>query len=70
MDPHRNPDIQTFPEAVQWDPIALGRVVVRAIRASGQRQDHFLSVIRDGNVKKHFLLGNQVEVVVPELQLL
>jgi hypothetical protein len=55
---------------VHRDPIALGRVVVRAVRASGQRRDHFLSVIRDGNLNKHFLLPNGVEIVVPELQLL
>ena len=69
-DPHRDPELQTFSEAAQRDPIALGRVVVRAVRASGQRRDHFLSVIRDGNIKKHFLLGNRVEVIVPKLQLL
>jgi hypothetical protein len=44
--------------------------VVRSIHASGQRRDHFLSIICEGNINKHFILGDRVEIVVPELQLL
>ena len=68
--PHADPDMQTFEEAVRRDPIALGRVIVKTIRASGQRRESFVSTIRDGNAKKHFILGDRVEVIVPELQLL
>src|SRR5277367_760865 len=35
--PHSGSDSQTFAQAVTRDPIALGRVVVRTIRAYGQR---------------------------------
>ena len=70
VDPHHHPEAQSFQEAAHRDPIALGRVVVCAVRASGQRRDHFLTVIRNGNLNKQFILGNRVEVVVPELQLL
>jgi hypothetical protein len=68
--PHRDPDVQTFEEAVKRDPIALGRVVVRTVRASGQRRLDFARVIQDGNRQKSFFLGDRVEIVVPELQLL
>jgi hypothetical protein len=70
VDPHGNPTSQTVEEAVKRDPIALGRVVVRSIRASGQRREHFLAVVREGNNRKHFILGTHVEIIVPELQLL
>jgi hypothetical protein len=68
--PHSDPELQTFDEAVQRDPIALGRVVVRTIRASGQRREHFKNEICEGNVKKHFFIGDRVEIIVPELELL
>lgn len=68
--PHVDPDTQTFQEGVQRDPIALGRVVVRTIRASGQRREHFKNVIREGNTQKHFFIGDRVEIIVPELELL
>ena len=68
--PHTHVDVQTFEAAVKRDPIALGRVVVRTIRASGQRRAHFKGVIRDGNARKHFFIGDRVEIVVPELELL
>ena len=65
-----DPDTQTFQEGVQRDPIALGCVVVRTIRASGQRREHFKNVIREGNTQKHFFIGDRVEIIVPELELL
>jgi hypothetical protein len=68
--PHWDPESQTFEEAVKRDPIALGRVVVRTVRASGQRRVHFTDVIKVGNEKKHFFLGDVVEIMVPDLQLL
>ena len=68
--PHSSPERQTFQEAIKRDPIALGRAVVRSIRASGQRRDHFNTVILAGNLNKHFSIGDRVGVVVPPLQLL
>jgi hypothetical protein len=68
--PHGTLEAQSFDDAVQRDPIALGRVVVRSIRSSGQRREKFTAVIQDGNAQKHFILGDCVEIVVPELQLL
>ena len=68
--PHMNPDLQMFEEAVKRDPIALGRVVVRTVRASGQRREHFCAVIKEGNSNKHFFLGDRVDIIVPDLQLL
>jgi hypothetical protein len=44
--------------------------VVRAIRASGQRREHFLAVIRDGNTNLHFSVGTHTGVQVKENQLL
>jgi hypothetical protein len=60
---------QSFDEAVQRDPIALGRNIVRVIRSSGQRREGFKSVIRDGNEKGWFVENNVVHKV-EELQLL
>jgi hypothetical protein len=65
------PHGQTFEDAVQRDPIALGRNIVRVIRSSGQRRDRFEEVIRDGNEKGWFMAGQPPEVVkLPHLQLL
>lgn len=70
MDPHGNPGSQTFEEAVKRDPIALGRAVVHAIRASGQQREDFTTLIQEGNRKKHFSIGDRSEIIVPHLQLL
>ena len=69
MQPHGSPDEQTFEEAVKRDPIALARVVVRAIRASGQRREQFSRIILGGNTNNYFVVGDLV-VKVPSLQLL
>jgi hypothetical protein len=66
----REPGAQTFEEAVKRDPIALGRVVVRKIRSSGQRREHFKSIIVEGNNKGHFTLPDGNPITVPLLQLL
>jgi hypothetical protein len=69
--PSPDPDRQTFEEAVRRDPIALGRAVVRSIRASGQRRQNFEETIKDGNSKHWFGLNDKGEhLVVPCLQLL
>jgi hypothetical protein len=68
--PHTDVEVQDFTAAVKRDPIALGRVVVRTIRASGQRRAKFTEVIQHGNLTKHFFLGDRVEIIVPDLQLI
>jgi hypothetical protein len=69
--PHYDPDKQSFEEACKRDPIALGRDVVRALRVSGQRRELFTEVIKDGNEKRHFIVGNNPQpVTLPQLQLL
>jgi len=60
---------QSYAEAVARDPIALGRAIVRAIRASGTRRDAFDDVIQNGNAKKWFNDGEKIVQVKP-LQLL
>jgi hypothetical protein len=59
--PHR----QTFEEAVERDPIALGRNIVRTLRSSGQRREAFKQLIHDGNLNGWF-----GDVAVKPLQLL
>jgi hypothetical protein len=69
--PSTDPDKQTFEEAVKRDPIALGRAVVRSIRASGQRRQNFHDTIKDGNDKHWFGVDDDGEyIVMPFLQLL
>jgi hypothetical protein len=62
------PDQQSYDDALARDPIALGRNVVRAIRASGTRRDAFDEVIADGNKNKWFLVGQPPAVtkIVPK----
>lgn len=61
---------QTYQEACARDPIALGRNIVRVIRASGQRRDDFHNTIRNGNENKYFKDRNDQPVQLPELELL
>jgi hypothetical protein len=70
--PPRDATDQSYEDAHSRDPIALCRCTVRAVRASGQRRDHFHEIIRDGNAKGWFKSAdNPPETVkVPELQLL
>jgi hypothetical protein len=68
--PHTS-DRQSLEDAVARDPIALGRTIVRILRASGQRRDDFDELIRDGNEKGWFRVGNPAQVVqLAEQQLL
>jgi hypothetical protein len=60
---------QSYADAVARDPIALGRAVVRAIRASGSRREAFDDVIVTGNAKNWFKDGGETIQVKP-LQLL
>ena len=48
------PQRQSYEDAVKHDPVALGRNVVRVMRASGQRRDALKDVIKDGNLKGWF----------------
>jgi hypothetical protein len=66
----RDPDCQDYEEAVTLDPIALCHSIICAVRASGQRLDHFASIIRDGNEKGWFISPNRQIIKVPQLQLL
>ncbi|EDR00032.1 uncharacterized protein LACBIDRAFT_334520 [Laccaria bicolor S238N-H82] len=52
--PPSDPDNQTYEEAVVRDPITLCRSTVRAVRASGQRREHLVEVIDNGNKKGWF----------------
>jgi len=63
---------QSFYNAVSCDPIALGRNTVRVLRSSGQRQDTFDDIIKDGNDKGWFSkTGNPpVNIQLCPLQLL
>jgi hypothetical protein len=63
------PSRQTYEEAVARDPVAIGRTVVRVIRASGLRRDAFDDVITNGNAKGWFKCGNDI-ITVKQVQLL
>jgi hypothetical protein len=68
-----SPDQQSYDDAVARDPIALGRNVVRIIRASGTRRDAFNEVIENGNARGWFVVGqppNQNTITVKPKQLL
>lgn len=60
---------QSYADAVARDPIALGRAVVRVIRASGARREAFDDIITTGNAKNWFKDGEKIIQVKP-LQLL
>jgi hypothetical protein len=67
------PSRQTYEEAVKRDPIALGRSIVRVIRASGQRRDAFQDIISSGNSKNWFRVkvdDKEISVQLKPLQLL
>lgn len=56
---------------LESNPIGLGREVVRAIRASGQRREAFDDTITAGNQKNWFKTGQPPEPVkIQHLQLL
>jgi len=55
--PPSSPDEQSYTDAVARDPIALGRNVVRVIRASGKRREAFNEVITNGNARGWFVVG-------------
>lgn len=59
---------QTFEEAIKRDPIALGRSIVRVIRASGQRRDSFEDLISSGNEKSWFRRKNGDKETIVQLK--
>lgn len=61
---------EAYADAVSSDPIALGRSMVRIIRASGLRRDEFMDIVKTGNSKKWFKDPNGNIQLVPELELL
>jgi hypothetical protein len=70
LPPPVSPKEQSYEDAVARDPIALGRNVVRVIRASGIRRDAFDEVINDGNRRGWFKARDGQPVKVQPLQLL
>ena len=71
--PPNLPDQQSYDDAVARDPIALGRNIVRIIRASGTHRDAFNEVIENGNARGWFVVGqppNQNTITVKPKQLL
>src|ERR1700710_314440 len=58
---------EKYLEAVENDPIALGRQIVKAIRASGLRRDAFTDIIKSHNSNNLFKVQGEV-VQVPEHQ--
>ena len=70
--PPNSPD-QSYDDAVARDPIALGRNVVRVIRASGTRRNTFNELIETGNARGWFVVGqppNQKTITLEPKQLL
>jgi hypothetical protein len=58
------PQRQSYEDAVKRDPVALGRNIVRVMRASGQRRKALQDTIRDGNAKGWFRAeGNISEII-------
>src|SRR5882757_3151099 len=71
LSPRSDPERQTFEDACKRDPIALGRDVVRALRASGQRRELLDTIIDNGNKDGFFFVGASTSPVqVQHLQLL
>ncbi|KIM78715.1 hypothetical protein PILCRDRAFT_56284, partial [Piloderma croceum F 1598] len=61
----------SYEDAVKRDPVARGRNVVRILRSSGQRRDAFDDIIKDGNTKGWFRVGDPPRVIrLRPLQLL
>jgi hypothetical protein len=66
-------DQQSYDDAVACDPIALSHNIVRIIRASRTRRDTFNEVIKNGNARGWFVVGqplNQNTIAVKPKQLL
>lgn len=63
-------DKDLYIEAVKKNPLVLGRVIVRVIRASGLRRDEFSIAVKTGNLQAWFKTPAGETVVVPETQLL
>ena len=60
-----------FEEVVKRDPVALGRNIVRVLQNSGQQRDLFDDIVRDGNEKGWFQVGNPPRPIqLPLVQLL
>lgn len=57
---------QTYEEALARNPVALARVVVRAIRGSTLRRESFDDIIRIGNEKNWFKNGEEIIKLKPQ----
>ena len=63
-------DKEKYLEAVEKNPVALGRDIVRIIRASGLRRDEFDKIIVTGNLQQWFKSPSGTVIQIPEVQLL
>lgn len=63
-------DKDAYVEAVQRDPIALGRDIVRTIRASSLRREAFTDVLESGNEKQWFRDEDDNPIKLPVAELL
>lgn len=63
-------DKDAYLEAVERDPVALGREVVRVVRASSLRREDFSDVLKSGNEKGWFLDEDDNPVKLPVVELL
>ena len=63
-------DKEKYLEAVERNPVALGRDIVRAIRASGLQRDEFDKIVVTGNLQQWFRSPAGEVVQLPEAQLL
>ena len=63
-------DKEKYLEAVEKNPVALGRDIVRIIRASGLGRDEFDKIIVTGNLQQWFKSPSGTVIQIPEVQLL
>ena len=63
-------DKEKYLEAVEKNPVALGRDVVRIIRASGLQRNEFNKIIVTRNLQQWFKSPAGTVVQIPEVQLL
>ncbi|KIM81085.1 hypothetical protein PILCRDRAFT_9113 [Piloderma croceum F 1598] len=53
----------SYEDAVKHDPVARGQSVVHILRSSGQWRDAFDDIIKDGNTKGWFRIGDPPQVI-------
>lgn len=68
--PPNHPERQQYEALRARDAVALGRDIVRILRASGQRRDDFETIIRVGNKNSWFQDAERQPIRLRHLQLL